>query len=66
MDKLVELYAKADAFRRSEEGQGLVEYGLIIALVAVLLVAALVLMRGGLESIFTTITDVLNNPGAAS
>jgi len=36
-----------------EEGQGMVEYGLIIALVAIVLVAALVTLRGGVETVFT-------------
>jgi len=39
----------------SEEGQGLAEYGLILALVAVLCVAALGTLKG---SIVTTLTSV--------
>ncbi len=48
-----------------DEGQGMVEYGLIIALVAVVLIGALVALRGGLSSIFGSATTALNNPGAA-
>ena len=43
-----------------EEGQGLVEYALIIALVSVLLVAALGLLRGGIEGVFTDIVAAFN------
>jgi pilus assembly protein Flp/PilA len=44
---------------RSEEGQGLVEYALIIALVAVVLIAGLVALQGGIETAFTNITAAL-------
>lgn len=43
-----------------EEGQGMVEYGLIIALIAVLLIGALSAMQGGLSNIFGKITTELN------
>lgn len=49
-----------------EEGQGLVEYGLIIALVAILLIGALVFLRGGLEGIFDDIGDTLESPEDAT
>ncbi len=42
-----------------EEGQGLVEYALIIALIAVMLIAALTAVQGGIEGAFTAITDAL-------
>ena len=44
-----------------QRGQGMVEYGLIIALVAVVLVAALTALNGGLQNTFNTITNVLNS-----
>jgi len=40
---------------QDEEGQGLAEYGLILALVAILCVAALGLLK---DSIVTTLTSV--------
>lgn len=50
-------------FVMEESGQGLVEYGLIIALIAVVLIAALTSLGGGLEGIFERITGELNaNP----
>lgn len=47
------------SFRESEEGQGLVEYALIIALVAILLVGALTLLQGQLSTVFSNITGSL-------
>jgi pilus assembly protein Flp/PilA len=42
-------------FFNDEAGQGMVEYGLIIALVAVVLIAALTLMGGNLKGMFETV-----------
>lgn len=47
-------------FVREESGQGMVEYGLIIALIAVALIAALGLITGGLQNTFNKITTNLN------
>ena len=44
-----------------ERGQGMVEYGLILALVAVLLIAAIVSLRGGLTNVFNRATDCMNS-----
>ena len=41
------------------KGQGMVEYGLIIALVAIVLVVALTALNGGLKSTFSKITGSL-------
>ena len=49
-------------FRRlwkDEDGQGLVEYALIIAVVAVVLIAALVTLRGGIGGVFSKIAGNL-------
>ena len=48
-------------FTSEESGQGMVEYGLIIALIAVLLIGALTLMKGGLSKIFGKVTTELGN-----
>lgn len=45
---------------RDEEGQTLVEYALIIALVSIALIGALQLMTGALDGVFGRITSVLN------
>lgn len=48
--------------KENQSGQGMVEYGLIIALVAVALVVTLGLLTDGLDGIFTSITNTLNPP----
>ena len=47
------------SFKKDEKGQALTEYGLIIALVAVVLVLGLGFLTGALEGIFETITAAL-------
>jgi len=44
-----------------DSGQGLVEYALIIALVAVALIVALGTLQGGIEHIFDGIGDKLSS-----
>jgi pilus assembly protein Flp/PilA len=44
---------------RDEEGQGLAEYGLILALVAVACIAVLGLLGGGLVAKITEVVDAL-------
>jgi pilus assembly protein Flp/PilA len=46
-------------FAPKEKGQGLVEYALIIALIAILLIAALGLVTGALNKVFSTISSAL-------
>ena len=46
---------------RNDHGQGMVEYGLIVALVAVLLIVAVIALRGGLNSVFSRVTNCLNS-----
>ena len=53
-------------FMSNESGQGLVEYALIIALVAIGLIAILVLFRNAIGNVFNTSKNRLNNaPGAS-
>ncbi|MGI6143485.1 MAG: Flp family type IVb pilin [bacterium] len=59
------MLALAKRLWQEEEGQGMVEYGLIIALVAVVLIGALVGLRGGLENIFGNAQAVLEDPESA-
>ncbi|MCL6454808.1 MAG: Flp family type IVb pilin [Alicyclobacillus sp.] len=44
---------------KQEQGQSLVEYGLIIALIAVAVVMALVLLGGHISNLFTSVTNNL-------
>ena len=41
------------SFAKREEGQGMVEYGLIIALVAVVAIAGLIILGPAIASLFT-------------
>lgn len=43
----------------NEEGQTLVEYGLILALVSITVIGVLGLLAGGIGGVFTEITDAL-------
>ena len=47
---------------RAAEGQGLVEYALIIALVSIALIAALTALAGGIGNVFSTIQGALEGP----
>ena len=47
-------------FLMNEEGQGLVEYGLIIALVAVVVIVGLTLLGGKANTLFTDISNKLS------
>ena len=51
-------------FVREEEGQGLVEYALILGLIAVVAIAALSLSGTSIKGMFTTISTVLVNANA--
>lgn len=51
---------------KEETGQGMAEYALILALVAVLLITALATLRGGIEGVFQDATNVLNDPSGAA
>ena len=44
---------------QDESGQGMVEYGLIIAVVALVVVGALSLLGGGLDGMFGKVTSKL-------
>ena len=46
---------------REEKGQGMVEYGLIIALVSIAVIAAITLLGGNLNNIFETINSTLRD-----
>ncbi len=47
-----------------EAGQGLVEYALILVLVAIAVIASLSLIADPIDAIFGTVTDTLNNAGS--
>ena len=45
---------------KEEQGQGLTEYGLLLAVVVVVVVAALTIFRGSLNTLFTTVQTKLS------
>jgi pilus assembly protein Flp/PilA len=49
---------------REESGQGMAEYGLILALVAIAVIAALSALSGGLQNIFNNIGSRLTSEAA--
>ena len=46
-------------FFRDDEGQGLVEYALIIAVIAIAVIVAMIFLRGQLQNIFSNIDNNL-------
>jgi pilus assembly protein Flp/PilA len=46
-------------FIREDDGQGLVEYALIIAVIAIAVIVAMVFLRGQLQNIFSNIGNNL-------
>lgn len=59
MDKLIGYYIRLQNVLRSEKGQGMVEYALIIALVAVALITALTGLKNGISGTFGNATNKL-------
>ena len=53
-----------NAFWSDESGQGLVEYALIIALVALGLIAILLVLRNSIGNVFNNAATQLNNAPA--
>jgi pilus assembly protein Flp/PilA len=47
------------AFFKEEDGQGLVEYALIIAVIAIAVIVAMIFLRGQLQNIFSNIGNNL-------
>jgi len=56
---MLSLMVKMQNMFRNEKGQGMVEYGLIIGLVAIVAVAALTLLGPKVAGVFTAITAEL-------
>ena len=47
------------AFFREDDGQGLVEYALIIAVIAIAVIVAMIFLRGQIQNIFSNIGNNL-------
>jgi Flp pilus assembly pilin Flp len=46
---------------RDEEGAGMVEYALLVALIGVLLIGAIALLTGAIDGVFTSTGGVLDS-----
>jgi pilus assembly protein Flp/PilA len=53
------LYQLINRFRRDEEGASLAEYGLLLALIALVCIAAVTVLGTKVSSVFSTIANSL-------
>ena len=60
---MVKLQNLMQRFRDDESGASLVEYGLLVGLIAVVAVGAITLLGEQIDTIFTTITEQLEGVG---
>ena len=51
------------SLRHRQEGQGLVEYGLIIASIAILLIVAMLFLAGRIDDLFSETGSSVDSPG---
>ena len=54
------MFSKIKSFFKDESGQAMTEYGLIIALVAVVVIVAIGILSGGITGVFTDIKTKLD------
>ena len=47
------------SFLREDDGQGLVEYALIIAVIAIAVIVAMIFLRGQLQNLFSNVGNNL-------
>jgi pilus assembly protein Flp/PilA len=57
------MHRSIDRFRREEEGAALVEYGMLVGLIAVLCVIAVTTLGTEVSTAFSNITDALKTAG---
>ena len=56
---LTRLYVRLAALRREEQGATAVEYGMLVALIAAVIVAVVVVLGGQINDAFTKVKDAL-------
>lgn len=56
---LTKLFVRVQSALASDEGATMVEYGILVALIAVFLITAITLMRGALAGLFGRVTTAL-------
>jgi pilus assembly protein Flp/PilA len=59
----VRMQAALYSLRHRQEGQGLVEYGLIVASIAILLVVAMLFLAGKIDNLFSNTGTSVESPG---
>ena len=52
---MTQLIALISSFRNDDEGQGLAEYALILALIAIVAIVALLFLGGAISNILSTV-----------
>jgi len=62
MDQLNALYVKCFLTLKSEKGQGLVEYALIVVLIAIAAIVAMKFLGGSVNNTFSSAGSTLQNP----
>jgi len=60
---VVKMQTALTALRDREEGQGLTEYALIIASIAILLIVAMLFLAGKIDDLFSSTGSSVANPG---
>ena len=55
------LYVRLTTHEEKDEGQGLVEYALILALVAIVVIAALIILGPAIGNVFNKVSTNLNS-----
>ena len=55
------LYVRLTTREEKEEGQGMVEYALILVLVAIVVIAALLILGPTIANVFNTVSGNLKN-----
>lgn len=63
---MLNFYKTIPAFMRDEEGQDIIEYGLLAAFIAIVVAAILMGFSDKLTTIYNKILDALTNAAAAS
>jgi Flp pilus assembly pilin Flp len=59
----VRVQTTLSSLRQRQEGQGLVEYGLIIASIAILLIVAMLFLAGKIDNLFSGTGTSIETPG---
>ena len=59
------LQGLASGWRNEERGQGLTEYALIIALIAVVCIVAVLALGNQISTLFSKVTNCLSNSGTS-